>query len=141
MSRLQRWDFRVRARSSESLHMSYIVVHGEDFFEVTLIGEDVEHPGEKVRLEGAPFGFTGLFRVDGAEHAELRMRANVFLDSIRRGLAEINVPVPTRDADRDALVQFIFGACGLAVYIAPSNLYSNIGVRRYSRAVGLAGSK
>ena len=90
------------------MHVGYVVVHGEDGFEVVLVGEDVDHPGKKIRVKGTPFGFTGFFGVDGTEHSELGMVTLVVLDLVVRGQAEVDVPVPARDAERDALVQFGF---------------------------------
>jgi hypothetical protein len=33
------------------MHMGHVIVHGEDIFEVFLIWEDVNHPGEQLRGE------------------------------------------------------------------------------------------
>jgi hypothetical protein len=51
------------ASSHGSMYVGHIVVHGEDLFEVLLVREDVEHPGEHIREEGTPFGFAGLLKV------------------------------------------------------------------------------
>src|SRR5258708_5952032 len=87
--------------SQGSMHVGLIVVHGEDLFEVARVWEDVEHPGEQIRVEDAPFGFAGVFGLYGAEHAELGMVAQVFLDAISRCFAEVQVPGPALAAERD----------------------------------------
>ena len=83
-------------------------------------------------VEDPPFRFAGLFRVYGAEHAELRMGGLLIAYAVFRGLAVVNVPMPARDAERDALVQFSSSsvASGLAANITPSSLYSCFGVLR-----------
>ena len=48
------------------MHVGHVVVQREDLFEVVLVWEDVEHPGEYIRVEDAPFGFAGLFSLYGA---------------------------------------------------------------------------
>jgi hypothetical protein len=112
------------------MHVGHIVVHGENFLEVGFVRENVDHPSEHMGVEDPPFGFAGLFCVYRAEHAELGMGGLVIAYAVFRGLAIVNVPVPARDAERDALVQLLFGCVGLAVNITPSSWYSCFGVLR-----------
>ena len=67
------------------MHVGVVVVHGEHIFHVVFIGKDVNHPTEYHREKGAAFSLAGFFRMDGAEHAEFRMVAKVFLDFLCRG--------------------------------------------------------
>jgi len=86
-----------------------VIVHGEDVFQLVLVGEDVDHPGEDDGVECAAFRLAGFGGADGAEHAELWVLAEVLLNAIGRGAAEVNVFVPAYDAERDTVVQLIFG--------------------------------
>jgi hypothetical protein len=66
------------------MYVGHVVVHGEDLFEVGLVGEDMDHPSEEEGLKGAPFGFAGFLGVDGPEHSELGMDGFVVLDLVFR---------------------------------------------------------
>src|SRR5207253_3946010 len=69
-------------------------------------------PGEHIGVEDPPFGGAGFWGVYGAEHAELGMGGLIVTDAVFRSLAVVDVPVPARNAERDALVQLIFGGVG-----------------------------
>src|SRR3982074_735330 len=99
--------------SRGSMHLGPAVVHGENVFEVRFVRKDVDHPGEHIGVEVSPFGFAGLFGVYGAEHAELGMSGLVVPHAFFRSPADVDVPMPARDAERDALVQLIFGCVGV----------------------------
>src|SRR6266403_4267249 len=82
----------------KSMHVGNVIVHRENFFEVRFIRKNVDHPRKHMRVESPPRCRASLFRLDRAEHAELRMRALIVLYLVCRRGAIINVPVPARDA-------------------------------------------
>src|SRR5208282_4971089 len=64
-------------------------------------------------VEDPPFGRAGLLGLYGAEHAELGMSGFVVHYAVFRGPADVDVPMPPRHAERDALIQLIFGRVGV----------------------------
>src|SRR5215471_16175029 len=60
-----------------------------------------------MRMELAACGFTCLVRGDGAEQSKFCVGAEVCGFLSGRGFAEVDVLMPVRDAERDALVQLI----------------------------------
>ena len=89
--------------------MGYVVVHGEDVFQLVLVREYVDHPGEDARVKRAAFGLAGFGGAKGAEHAEFWVLAEILLHAIGRGRTEVFVHVPARNAEWNPVVQFIFG--------------------------------
>jgi len=87
-----------------------VVVHGENVFEVRLVGKDVDHPGEHIRVKVSAFGNASLFGIDGAEHAELGMGGLIVVYAVFRCPADVDVPMPAADAEGDALIQLILGS-------------------------------
>src|SRR6267143_5879432 len=121
--RLVVWDHRICSRprlagftsdrnSRGSMHVGHVVVHGENLFEVGFVRKSVDHPGEHMGVEDSPFGFADLLGVYGAEHAELGMGGLVVPYAVFRCVADVDVPMPARYAERDAPVQLIFGCVG-----------------------------
>jgi hypothetical protein len=80
------------------MHVGDVVVHGENLFEVGLVRKNVDHPSEHIGVEDSAFGCAGLLGIYGAEHAELGMGGMVVLDAVFRGPADVDVPMPARDA-------------------------------------------
>jgi len=95
---------------SASVNVGDVVVHGENVFEVRLVGKDVDHPGEHIRVKVSAFGNASLFGIDGAEHAELGMGGLIVVYAVFRCPADVDVPMPAADAEGDALVQLILGS-------------------------------
>src|SRR5712672_4408241 len=87
-----------------STHVRHVVVHRKNFLEVRFVRENVDHPSKHMRVERPPRCRASLFRLDRAEHSELRMRALVVLYLICRSRAVINVPMPAPYTKRYALV-------------------------------------
>src|ERR1700730_9901216 len=98
--------------SRGSMHVRHIVVHGKNVLEVAFVRKNVDHPGEYMGMEDAPLGCAGFFGIYGAEHAELGMSGLIVPYAVLRGLTVVNVPMPAHYAERDALVQLIFGCVG-----------------------------
>src|SRR5580700_10293213 len=68
-------------------------------------------------MEGSTGGIAGFLRGDRSSQAELGMRCHVFVLSAGGRGAEIHVLVPLRDAERDALIEFVFAhALGSGVH-------------------------
>src|SRR6266478_1076408 len=84
--------------AQRSVHVSHVVVHGENIFEVGFVRKNVDHPGEHIRVENSPFGCASLLRVYGAEHAELGMSGQIVFYAIFRGVAKNSVPIPAKRA-------------------------------------------
>lgn len=89
------------------MHVCHVIVHREDIFEILLVWEDVNHPGEHIGVEVAACGVAGLLRSNRAEHAELRMRSKILVGLVCRSRAEIGVLVPAGDAGRNALIELL----------------------------------
>src|ERR1700734_3103336 len=60
-------------------------------------------------MKSSARGIAGFLRGDRSLQAELRMRRQSFSTTIRRRDAEVHVLMPLRDAERNALVELIFG--------------------------------
>src|SRR5580658_4289809 len=58
-------------------------------------------------MKGAARGIAGFLRSDRSSQTKLRMRAQVFALSAGGCCTEIHVLMPLRNAERNALVQFI----------------------------------
>src|ERR1700733_7111495 len=95
-------------RKTRSMHVGLVVVHGEDIFQIVFVGKHVNHPGKNHWHKGSTFGLASLFCMDRAEHAKFGVVAEVFLDFVSGGSAEVSVLMPTHNAERDTLVQLIF---------------------------------
>src|SRR5258708_20492981 len=91
-SRLKLAVFTSDRNSRGSMHVSDVVVHGENLFEVGFVRTNVDHPGEHLGVEVSPFGCACLLSVYGAEHAELGMGSLVVLYAVFRGPADVDVP-------------------------------------------------
>src|SRR6267378_8584490 len=96
-----RWE--LEPQPFGSTHVRNVVVHRENFFEVRFIRKNVDHPRKHMRVESPPRCRASLFRLDRAEHPELRMRALIILYLVCRSRAVINVPMPAPYAERHAL--------------------------------------
>jgi len=91
-----------------SMHVRLVIVHGEDVLQIVFVGKHMNHPGKNHRHKRAPFGLASLFCMDRAEHTEFGVVAEVFLDFVSGGAAEVSVFMPAHHAERDTLVQLIF---------------------------------
>src|SRR5580658_4948099 len=94
------------------MHMTDVVVHRELFFEIALVGKDVNHPGKNLGEKSSAFGHTGRAGMDGAEHAELRVLAKVLLHLVGWGSAEVGVLVPAPHAEGNTPVQLVLRGTG-----------------------------
>src|SRR5260370_24594690 len=95
---------RRRIIARRSMHVGHVVVHGENIFEIGLIGENVDHPGEQIGVEVSAFGGASLLSVDRTEHAELGMRGLVVASAVFGSKTDIRGAMPTGEAERAALV-------------------------------------
>ena len=85
-----------------------VIIGGPDFLRVGFVGIDVDHPTEEVGTKDAAGRIAGFLGGDRAYETELCIRAEVLVFlAFRRG-AEVDVLVPARDAERDAVVQLVF---------------------------------
>lgn len=81
---------------------------GPDVVGVGLVRIDVDHPVEDDRDEVAAGGLAGFLGSNAAVEAEFCM-VDLRFRSSERSEAEIDVLVPAGDAQRNALVELIFG--------------------------------
>src|ERR1700733_9678150 len=110
------------------MHVSDVVVHGELVFQIVFVREDVDHPAEDHRHEGAAFRLACFRRMDGPEHPELGMLSVILLHLVGRRPAEIHMLMPARDAQRMRWFSSSSVALVLSVYITPSSLKCWVGV-------------
>jgi hypothetical protein len=86
-----------------------MLVRRPDFLRIRLIRIHVNHPTEHVRKERTARRFTPLTSANRPQESEFGVRSEVTRSLSSGGFAEINMLMPVRHAQRNALVQFILG--------------------------------
>src|SRR5580658_3283314 len=92
-----------------SIGVAVLALDRPDVSLIFLEGVDVHHPVEYHREKSAASGVAGFLGGDGSFETELRIRTAHLFEMAQRGDAEIHVLVPLRHAERDALIELLFG--------------------------------
>jgi len=95
------------------MHLGHVVVYGKNVFEVAFIREDADYPGKQRGIESSTFRSARLLALYRTEHAKLRMSRLIALQAAFRGPADVAVPVPAHNTERNAFIQLVLRRAGI----------------------------
>src|SRR5450755_271031 len=118
MAALDRWKEALDQHGERALlvPISVLPLRRPNLRRIFLEWIDVDHPVKNDRIKSPTRGVASLSRRDRTAQTKLRSRAQYVCLLVSRSLAEIHMLVPLRDAQRNALIQIVFGEtfwCGV----------------------------
>src|SRR5580692_7525171 len=99
---------RPRPAISESVRVAVLPLDRPDARRILLERIHMHHPVQHDGMERAASGVTGLLRGNRSAKSKLRIRTEAIPPLAKRRHAEISVLVPSRYAERDTRIKFVF---------------------------------